>query len=121
MAFWTSQMLARAGVGLVKPFNDDQVQSGAYELSMGGEAFVTQEKSEAKARLGEGEEVIIPSGQFALLLTEEWVAIPHDAIGLISVRSGLKFRGLVNVSGFHGPRPDSWCMTTTTTSSSSRL
>jgi dCTP deaminase len=40
-------------------------------------------------------------GQFAFLLTEETVRVPADAIALISMRVGYKFRGLINVSGFH--------------------
>ena len=44
---------------------------------------------------------MIPPGQFCLLLTEEKVFIPNNAIGLISIKAGVKFRGLINVSGFH--------------------
>ena len=43
----------------------------------------------------------IPAGQFAFLLTEETVTIPHGAIAFIYMRSRIKLRGLVNVSGFH--------------------
>jgi dCTP deaminase len=51
--------------------------------------------------LKEGDSVAIPSGQFAFLLTEEVVEVPITAIALISMKTELKFRGLVNVSGFH--------------------
>lgn len=51
--------------------------------------------------LGIGQQILIPPGQFALLLTEEVVTIPHDTIALISIKAGIKFKGLVNVSGFH--------------------
>lgn len=57
--------------------------------------------SSTKQMLGPGEALLIPPGQFGMLLTEESVDIPHDAVGLISIRSSVKFRGLVNVSGFH--------------------
>jgi dCTP deaminase len=43
----------------------------------------------------------IPPGQFAFLLTEEIVTVPADALAFISIRAKNKFRGLVNVSGFH--------------------
>jgi dCTP deaminase len=46
-------------------------------------------------------ETTVNMSQFALLLTEEHVAVPSDAIGFISIKAGIKFRGLVNVSGFH--------------------
>jgi dCTP deaminase len=43
----------------------------------------------------------IPPGQFAYLLTEEFVKIPNNAMGLISLKFGVKGPGVVNVSGFH--------------------
>src|SRR5262249_9492341 len=44
---------------------------------------------------------IIPAGQFGFLLTEEMVVLPNNVMGFISLRTGLKFQGLINVSGFH--------------------
>ena len=46
-------------------------------------------------------QLVIPPGQFGLLITEEVVQVPMDAIAFISIKAGIKFRGLVNVSGFH--------------------
>src|SRR5690606_30973506 len=43
----------------------------------------------------------IPAGQFALIRTKEKISIPLNAIGFISVRAKTKFKGLINVSGFH--------------------
>jgi dCTP deaminase len=45
--------------------------------------------------------ITIPAGQFGLLITREVVTVPNKAIAFISIRAGTKFRGLVNVSGFH--------------------
>lgn len=47
------------------------------------------------------EDNVIPSGQFAFLITLETVTVPHDALALISIKARIKWRGLVNVSGFH--------------------
>jgi dCTP deaminase len=66
---------------------------------LGSEVFVTSESS--KTNLQPNEQISIPPGQFALLLTQEEVAIPDDLIGLISVKFSKKIQGLVNVSGFH--------------------
>ena len=52
-------------------------------------------------QLAPGDSVTIPSGQFAVLLTEETIKVPPGAIAFISMKTGLKGRGLVNVSGFH--------------------
>jgi dCTP deaminase len=43
----------------------------------------------------------IPPGQFAFLLCKEIIKIPNNAMAFISMRTPLKFRGLINVSGFH--------------------
>lgn len=52
-------------------------------------------------QLADGESFTIPAGQFALLLTEEIVEVPNDTLAFISIRAKTKFKGLVNVSGFH--------------------
>jgi len=105
MAFWTSDKLkteqTRTSEPLIAPYNAKRVKQGAYELSLGPEAFVTSGPTGTKKKLRSREQLPIPPGQFALLLTEEVVRIPNNAIGFISVRFGLKRRGIVNVSGFH--------------------
>ena len=40
-------------------------------------------------------------GQFAFLLTDEIVEVPDSAMALISIKAKIKWRGLINVSGFH--------------------
>ena len=52
-------------------------------------------------KLDRDEAFTIPPGQFAFLLTEETVSVPGNALAFISIRAKTKFRGLVNVSGFH--------------------
>jgi dCTP deaminase len=68
---------------------------------MGREAYVTSTASQTKTILRENEQIVIPPGQFANLLTDEIVEIPSTALGFISVKLRLKQRGLINVSGFH--------------------
>src|SRR5439155_20009152 len=48
-----------------------------------------------------GAQIAIPPGQFAFLITNEVVTVPNDALALISIKAGIKFLGLINVSGFH--------------------
>jgi dCTP deaminase len=79
-----------------------RIKNGAYELSLGNETFQTDSEDKKKKILTqEREQVIINPGQFALLLTEESVKIPENKIAFISIRAGIKLRGLINVSGFH--------------------
>lgn len=102
MSFWSSEKLRiKIPTGLITPFDLDRIRYGAYELSLGHEAFVTSDDKERKQSLEEKEQLVIPPGQFGLLLSEEEVHVPDDAIGFISIKAGIKFRGLVNVSGFH--------------------
>lgn len=103
MSFWNSEKLRqRLSVDkLIKPPNPDFIKHGGYELSLGPEAFLTSEPAGTKRRLERGDQLIIPPGQFGLLLTEETVSIPSDAIAFISIRFTIKCQGLINVSGFH--------------------
>jgi dCTP deaminase len=103
MTFWTSEKIKQRvpNEGLVDPYSSTRVKHAAYELSLGPEVLITSQQKRTKYRLKDGESVVIPPGQFGLLLTEEVVQIPPDSIGLISMRFGVKSRGLINVSGFH--------------------
>ena len=107
MAFWSSEKLKEVlsqGI-LIEPYDKekdkDAIKYGAYELSLGSEAYLTSYEDNRKKAISDGEQLVIPPGQFGLLLTEEKITIPNDAIGFISIKAGIKFRGLVNVSGFH--------------------
>lgn len=104
---WSSGTLAERLEDLITPFDRAQIDCAAYTLAVGSEIYVTPNDQMADPtlvtvrRLAEGEHFAIPPGQFAFLLTEEIVRVPGDAMGLISIRAKVKFRGLVNVSGFH--------------------
>lgn len=78
-----------------------RVKDGAYELSLGGEAFRTDSKDKKKEFLKDKEEFRINPGQFALLLTKERIHVPKEFIAFISIKAKIKLRGLINVSGFH--------------------
>ena len=86
---------------LVEPFDPERIVNCSYELSMGSEAYITGRDSRTKMSLNCGEQLSVPPGQFAQLLSDETVEVPNNALGLISIKSGFKSRGLVNVSGFH--------------------
>lgn len=103
MAFWSSERIRRRAVAetLIQPFDETCIKHGSYELALGPEAFITSNGEERKQTLADGEQLVIPPGQFGLLITEEQVSVPRNALGFISIKAGIKFRGLVNVSGFH--------------------
>ena len=98
MAFWNSDTLRKRLPGLITGYDQKNVQNGFTELGLGSDAHITGQKK--KIQLGEKGHVVIPAGQFALLITEESVRIPPEAIGSISIKLQFKMWGLINVSGF---------------------
>jgi len=91
--------------GIRSAFRDERLDAASYGLTMGPEVYVSPASEETRPSvkmLKEAEPFVIPPGQFAFLLTEEVVEVPADALAFIALRSKkTKFRGLVNVSGFH--------------------
>jgi dCTP deaminase len=102
MPFWSSQTLKVKipAEQLVVPYVEARVVHSAYEMGVGSEAFVTSNSSD-KTQIAADTKIVIPPGQFGLLVTRETVRIPANVIAFISIRAGIKFQGLVNVSGFH--------------------
>lgn len=103
MAFIGTKSLTKhlKDTDIISPFEEGKIKNGAYELSLGNQVFQTGTKPRVVKKLSEKEKISIEPGQFALLLTAETVKIPEDKIAFISIKAGVKFEGLVNVSGFH--------------------
>ncbi len=105
--FWSGETLRKHLKVLVKPFDPERVDCAAYTLSVGSEVYVSPNDQSADPKtvtvrkLAQDEAFTIPPGQFAFLITEEVVTVPDSALAFISIRAKTKFRGLVNVSGFH--------------------
>jgi dCTP deaminase len=106
MSFWSGEQLRRHCHVIFSPYNPTQIDRNAYVLRMGNMYYRTADeeqsgKTQVRAILSSDEAFQIPPGQFGFLLCKETVSIPNDAMALISMRTPLKFRGLINVSGFH--------------------
>lgn len=105
--FWSGDTLLKRLGSLIDPFDQARVDCAAYTLSVGSEVYVSPTDTEPNPtmitvrQLVQGQCFTIPPGQFAFLITEETVSVPGDALAFISIRARTKFRGLVNVSGFH--------------------
>jgi dCTP deaminase len=89
------------GGDVITPFYPSAIKNGAYELSLGSQVFLTDSLPKKVKDLTTGEQVTLSPGQFALLLTEETVNIPMDKMAFISIKASVKYKGLINVSGFH--------------------
>src|ERR1700687_757053 len=109
MPFWSGETIKEwvPRWGAIKPFDERKIDCAAYTLAMGAEVYITPDyqvgrlSSHTKRQLTEREHFIIPPGQFAFLLTEETIRMPPQVLGFISLRVTYKFKGLINVSGFH--------------------
>lgn len=85
---------------LFNSLNIKGFQSANYDLRLGDEFFVSREKY-PKQLSKIGDYVVIEPGDFAILTTHEYIYVPDDLLGLISLRNRYKKSGLINISGFH--------------------
>ncbi|MBN4177671.1 hypothetical protein ALP76_102369 [Pseudomonas savastanoi pv. glycinea] len=107
--FWSGNKLTSELKNLIETpngiVNSESVDCAAITLTVGNEVYITpnsDKDSNVKQILtDEKPQFIIPTGQFALLLTAETVKIPDTALAFISFKAKYKFKGLINVSGFH--------------------
>lgn len=73
-----------------------------YDLALGKDVYVTTDKVPKKLdAMGKDDVVSIEPGEFGILMTSEYIFVPPDLMGFISVRLTQKQKGLVNISGFH--------------------
>lgn len=86
-------------------FNDlefSNLREANYDLRLGGDVYVTTEGLPKKLnQIGADATISIEPGEFGILMTYEYIAVPQDLMGLISIRFRYKEMGLVNISGFH--------------------
>lgn len=104
MSFWSTERILNYSDNrpLFDPYNAEQVKHCAIELSVGSQVCMTStHKDPETIQISHGGFFDILPGQFALILTEEIISVPDNALGFISIRASTKFKGLINVSGFH--------------------
>src|SRR3954447_19061268 len=105
--FWGGARLKEELPDLITCYKESRIDRASYRLRDGPEVYVSptgepdDPRNKPKTQLVPGQGFTVPAGQFGFVLTEEKVIVPQEAIAFISIRAGYKFRGLVNVSGFH--------------------
>ena len=78
------------------------VKKANYDLRLGEDVYVTTERIPKKlTTMGKDGVVSIEPGEFGILMTHEYIFVPTDLMGFISIRLTHKQKGLVNISGFH--------------------
>lgn len=107
MPFWSGATLRDRLNELIDIPDPDSIDCAAYALKVGAEYYVTPNDRIADPasiplqKLDADDTFAIPPGQFAYVMTEEAVSVPVNALAFISIRARVKWKGLVNVSGFH--------------------
>lgn len=110
--FWSGDKLNEELKNIVKnedgSTNNIKVDCAAVSLTVGDEVYITPSDPDNSKDTGvkkklteEKSQFVIPKGQFAFLLTNEIISVPDNALALISFKATYKFKGLINVSGFH--------------------
>ena len=80
-------------------FYEESFKKWKYHLHLGREVYISTD--DLPKHLKKGEYFVIKPGDFVLLLTSEVIRLPDDVMGFISMRFDYKYKGLINVSGFH--------------------
>ena len=84
---------------IILDFHEDNIKSNHYELSLGQSYCSTNTNS--KVLKAEDNQIVIEPGEFYFLESSETLHIPDDLMAFISIKSKVKFKGLINISGFH--------------------
>lgn len=80
-------------------FDEANVGPVSCDLRVGREAFVSGRR--LPFSIEEEGYVTVEPGQFALVMTHEYLQVPNDLVAFISLKLTYKLLGLINVSGFH--------------------
>jgi deoxycytidine triphosphate deaminase len=102
MSFWTQTDFNDhlSEIFQQQTFATNAVDRASYNLRLGKEVYLSSD--EVPLILTESTPyVTIRPGGYALLTTIEYLTIPGDLLGLITLKYSFKKLGLMNVSGFH--------------------
>ncbi|MDH1699776.1 hypothetical protein N5I05_14785 [Acinetobacter johnsonii] len=105
--FWSGFKLKQNIKTLLPNYKGEgnNIDCASIALTIGSEVYITPSSDTdtkvKKILTDEDPQFIIPKGQFALLITDEIVKVPNEAIAFISFKAKYKYKGLINVSGFH--------------------
>jgi len=90
-----------------EPGTASRITGIACELTLGNEVFLTSDdvprklSNSAQKQPLDSEYFTIEPGEFAVLIANEYIYLPTNIMGFISMRNRYKQKGLINVSGFH--------------------
>lgn len=99
MSFLGEKELKEKIKSIIPQYRPKYIDSNKYELCLGSSYC----SSDSKFRVlqAEDKQIVVNPGEFYFLETYETVEMPNDMMGFISIKASVKFKGLVNISGFH--------------------
>ena len=83
----------------ITPFRDERLQGASYDLSVGGEAFVSNSDRKILLSGNSNKPICLKPGDFALVITDEYVKMPLNVAAAIGMRSTLARQGLMLLAG----------------------
>ena len=83
----------------ITPFAPDRMQGASYDLSIGGEALVSNSDQKVILAANTSTSLHLNAGDFALAFTKESVKLPLDMAGDIGMKSSLARSGLILLAG----------------------
>ena len=99
MSFLGERELKSRAKSIISDYNEDSIKSNHYELTLGSSYCSTTTKS--KVLQASDNQIVIEPGEFYFLESSETLYLPDDLMAFISIKSKVKFKGLINISGFH--------------------
>ncbi len=82
---------------VITPFNETRLQGASYDLAVGKEALVSNDDN--KVVLSESQSLHLNAGDFALIISDEYVKMPLDVACSIGMKSTLARKGLILLAG----------------------
>ncbi len=82
---------------IIKSFNQARLQGASYDLSVGKEALVSN--NDNKVMLSESQSLHLNAGDFALVMSDEYVKMPLDVACSIGMKSTLARKGVILLAG----------------------
>lgn len=83
----------------IKPFDPEKLQGASYDFAIGGESLVSRNDQKILLAPQSSTNLQLDAGDFALVLTKEYVKLPLDVAGVIGMRSVLARKGLILLAG----------------------
>jgi dCTP deaminase len=89
--FLSGAWLADNAEPIISPFHKEKIDCSAYTMRVGYEAYVSPEannehRAPSIVQLNQRQPIVIPPGQFAFLITREYIRLPFDLFALINIK-----------------------------------